>query len=132
VSKDELIGPIWPNVSSTTTRSARCVSDVRQAVRDETQQIDQDVRGAATSSAPYRGNGWTVAGAWVPPTRRPVHAGDPLRLTMAASASGRSGLWYVGGVHCCCWSHRVVNRALALIDRSALPTSRRSRPAVQN
>ena len=35
VSKEELIGRIWPNAIVNENSLARCVSDVRQAVRDE-------------------------------------------------------------------------------------------------
>ena len=43
VSKDELIGRIWPNVIVNDDSLARCVSDVRQAFRDETQRIIKTV-----------------------------------------------------------------------------------------
>ena len=43
VSKDELMERIWPNVVVNEDSLARCISDVRQVLRDEAQRIIKTV-----------------------------------------------------------------------------------------
>jgi DNA-binding winged helix-turn-helix (wHTH) protein/tetratricopeptide (TPR) repeat protein len=45
VSKDELFQTVWPNVIATDEALTRCVSDLRQALQDDAQQIVKTVRG---------------------------------------------------------------------------------------
>jgi len=45
VSKDELFQTVWPNVIATDEALTRCVSDLRQALQDDGQQIVKTVRG---------------------------------------------------------------------------------------
>jgi adenylate cyclase len=86
VSKDELNGRIWPNVIVNDDSLARCVSDVRQAFRDETQGLIKTVprRGYLFTAPVSYGADATAADGMGP-------AG------MAPPASGRKWLWHVGG-----------------------------------
>lgn len=45
VTKDEIIGAVWPNVAASDDSLARCISDVRQALRDSDQRIIKTVTG---------------------------------------------------------------------------------------
>jgi len=99
VPKDELIGRIWPNVIVNEDSLARCVSDVRQAVRDETQQIIKTVprRGYLFLAPVSRGpDAPAVDGLG------PASAASPEGRVAAAAdvvpvMSGRKWLWYLGG-----------------------------------
>jgi TolB-like protein/DNA-binding winged helix-turn-helix (wHTH) protein len=101
VSKDELIGRIWPNVIVNEDSLARCVSDVRQAVRDETQRIIKTVprRGYLFTAPVSQGTDPTAADGV-----GPANVDDPTTngraataAGMAPPASGRKWLWSVGG-----------------------------------
>jgi len=99
VPKDELIGRIWPNVIVNEDSLARCVSDVRQAVRDETQQIIKTVprRGYLFLAPVSRGpDAPAVDGLG------PASAASPEGRVAAAAdvvpvMSGRKWLSYLGG-----------------------------------
>ena len=87
VSKDELIALVWANVTVSDVSLARCISDVRQALRDQAQQIIRTV--------PRRGYLFAVPvsrGVTAPSTidhesekpRSGLHAGESRQLTILA------------------------------------------------
>jgi len=101
VSKDELIGRIWPNVIVNDDSLARCVSDVRQAVRDETQQIVKTVprRGYLFTAPVSQVTEATSASMGSATADVPSTDGRAAAVAgVAPPASGRKWMWYAGGV----------------------------------
>ena len=99
VPKDELIGRIWPNVIVNEASLARCVSDVRHAVRDETQQIIKTVprRGYVFTAPVSQGTDATAVDGLGSASVASTDGRVAAPAGMAPAANGRKWLWYLGG-----------------------------------
>jgi len=99
VPKDELIGRIWPNVIVNEDSLARCVSDVRHAVRDETQQIIKTVprRGYVFTAPVSQGTDATAVDGLGSASVASTDGRVAAPAGMAPAANGRKWLRYLGG-----------------------------------